>query len=107
MQEVEADRILLVDDDQRLRQLLAEYLRESGFAITEAADGKQLMTALDRGHFDLIVLDLMLPGEDGLSLCRRLRGLGLTTPVLPRLGLTRVPRPVFPLDETMAWAPAA
>ena len=82
MQEVEADRILLVDDDQRLRQLLAEYLRESGFAITEAADGKQLMTALDRGHFDLIVLDLMLPGEDGLSLCRRLRGLGLTTPVL-------------------------
>lgn len=78
----QADRLLLVDDDQRLRQLLAEYLREAGFVISEAADGRQMMTALDRGHFDLIVLDLMLPGEDGLSLCRRLRGQGLATPVL-------------------------
>ncbi|MCB1633541.1 MAG: response regulator, partial [Xanthomonadales bacterium] len=76
------DRLLLVDDDLRLRQLLAEYLRENGLQVTEAADGRQLQTALDRGHFDLIVLDLMLPGEDGLSLCRRLRGEGLTTPIL-------------------------
>ncbi|MCB1640257.1 MAG: response regulator, partial [Xanthomonadales bacterium] len=81
MEEV-GDRLLLVDDDLRLRQLLAEYLRENGLQVTEAADGRQLQTALDRGHFDLIVLDLMLPGEDGLSLCRRLRGEGLTTPIL-------------------------
>ena len=81
MEEV-GDRLLLVDDDLRLRQLLAEYLRENGLQVTEAADGRQLQTALDRGHFDLIVLDLMLPGEDGLSLCRRLRGEGLSTPIL-------------------------
>lgn len=78
----DADRVLLVDDDPRLRQLLAEYLAESGLQVTQAADGRQMQVALDRGHFDLIVLDLMLPGEDGLSLCRRLRGGGLATPIL-------------------------
>lgn len=76
------ESLLLVDDDQRLRQLLAEYLRSEGFEVAEAADARQLAAALDRGHFDLIVLDLMLPGEDGLSLCRRLRGEGLLTPIV-------------------------
>ncbi|MGQ0799483.1 MAG: osmolarity response regulator transcription factor OmpR [Pseudomarimonas sp.] len=76
------ESLLLVDDDQRLRQLLAEYLRGEGFEITEAADGRQLAAALNRGHFDLIVLDLMLPGEDGLNLCRRLRGEGVQTPIV-------------------------
>jgi DNA-binding response OmpR family regulator len=46
------------------------------------ADGAQMRQALDRGHYDLIVLDLMLPGEDGLEICRRLRGLGDTTPIV-------------------------
>ncbi|MCB1588013.1 MAG: response regulator, partial [Xanthomonadales bacterium] len=81
MEEV-GDRLLLVDDDLHLRQLLAEYLRENGLQVTEAADGRQLQTALARDTVDLIVLDLMLPGEDGLSLCRRLRGEGLSTPIL-------------------------
>jgi len=76
------ESLLLVDDDQRLRQLLAEYLRSEGFEVTEAGDGRQLSAALDRGHFDLIVLDLMMPGEDGLSLCRKLRGQGLETPIV-------------------------
>ena len=76
------ESLLLVDDDQRLRQLLAEYLRGEGFAVSEAGDGRQLNASLDRGHYDLIVLDLMMPGEDGLSICRRLRGQGLETPIL-------------------------
>jgi len=78
----QAESLLIVDDDQRLRQLLAEYLRGEGFAVSEAADARQLNAALDRGHYDLIVLDLMMPGEDGLSACRRLRGQGLETPIL-------------------------
>lgn len=76
------ESLLLVDDDLALRQLLGEYLRGEGFAVTEADGGRQLDVALDRGHFDLIVLDLMMPGEDGLSICRRLRGQGLQTPIV-------------------------
>lgn len=67
-------KILVVDDDQRLRELLNRYLAEQGFAV-KAVDGAVAMDkALAREGFDLIVLDLMMPGEDGLSICRRLRG---------------------------------
>ena len=67
-------KILVVDDDQRLRQLLDRYLGEQGFAV-KAVDGAAAMDkALTRELYDLIVLDLMMPGEDGLSICRRLRG---------------------------------
>jgi two-component system phosphate regulon response regulator OmpR len=67
-------KILVVDDDQRLRELLNRYLGEQGFAV-KAVDGAAAMDkALTREAFDLIVLDLMMPGEDGLSVCRRLRG---------------------------------
>ena len=67
-------KILVVDDDLRLRQLLERYLTEQGFAA-KAVDGAEAMDkALARELYDLIVLDLMLPGEDGLSICRRLRG---------------------------------
>ncbi len=67
-------KILVVDDDLRLRQLLERYLVEQGFAA-KAADGAEAMDkALLREHYDLLVLDLMMPGEDGLSICRRLRG---------------------------------
>jgi DNA-binding response OmpR family regulator len=74
--------ILLVDDDLRLRDLLQRYLESQGFAVRGVDDGVQLQQALDRGHFDLIVLDLMLPGESGLDICRRLRGQGDDTPVI-------------------------
>ena len=77
-----AARILLVDDDLRLRELLQRYLETQGFAVKGVGDGTQMRQALDRGHYDLIVLDLMLPGEDGLEICRRLRGQGDTTPVV-------------------------
>ncbi|MDQ7988613.1 MAG: two-component system response regulator OmpR [Candidatus Dactylopiibacterium sp.] len=66
-------RILVVDDDNRLRHLLERYLEEQGFAVRTVADAAQMDKALLREHYDLLVLDLMLPGEDGLSICRRLR----------------------------------
>ncbi|WP_093143819.1 two-component system response regulator OmpR [Pseudoxanthomonas sp. GM95] len=81
MNEITA-KLLLVDDDVRLRDLLQRYLEGQGLAVKGVGDGAQLRQALDRGHFDLIVLDLMLPGESGLELCRRLRGQGDNTPVV-------------------------
>ena len=69
-----ADRkILVVDDDKRLRELLQRYLGDNGFLVKTAENGEAMDKALARDMFDLIVLDLMLPGEDGLSICRRLR----------------------------------
>lgn len=69
----ERHRILVVDDDNRLRNLLERYLEEQGFSVKTVPDGPQMDRALSREHFDLLVLDLMLPGEDGLAICRRLR----------------------------------
>jgi two-component system OmpR family response regulator len=66
-------RILIVDDDREIRTLLAEYLEGNGFSATAVADGPAMRKALEASHVDLIVLDLTLPGEDGLSLCRSLR----------------------------------
>jgi two-component system OmpR family response regulator/two-component system phosphate regulon response regulator OmpR len=66
-------RILVVDDDLRLRELLIRYLGEQGFAVKGAENGGVMDKSLMRESFDLILLDLMLPGEDGLSLCRGLR----------------------------------
>jgi two-component system OmpR family response regulator len=68
------DHLLLVDDDPELRDLLREYLGQAGFRVTAAADGREMRRALAVAHFDLVILDIMLPGEDGFSLCRRLRG---------------------------------
>ena len=65
--------ILIVDDDREIRELLAGFLCKHGYRVATAADGRAMLQQLDGGRFDLIVLDLMLPGEDGLSLCRRLR----------------------------------
>ena len=66
-------RIMVVDDDQRMRDLLMRYLGEQGFIVRAVADGAAMDKALAKERFDLIVLDLMLPGEDGLAICRRLR----------------------------------
>ena len=76
------ERILLVDDDPGLRDLLTRYLAREGYEVKAAAEGNAAKRALDQGHYDLIVLDLMLPGEDGLSLLRRWRGEGVPTPVI-------------------------
>jgi two-component system OmpR family response regulator len=66
-------QILVVDDDREIRTLLSEYLASNGFRAVEAADGAAMWKALDTARIDLIVLDLMMPGEDGLQLCRTLR----------------------------------
>jgi two-component system, OmpR family, response regulator len=66
-------RIVVVDDDVDLRELLREYLSNAGFHVTAAAGGKELDVLLANELPDLIILDLMMPGEDGLSICRRLR----------------------------------
>ena len=66
--------VLIVDDDREIRGLLAQYLEKHDFRTTAVADGKEMRRVLERSHIDLLVLDLMLPGEDGLSLCRDLRG---------------------------------
>jgi DNA-binding response OmpR family regulator len=68
--------ILLVDDDAALRELLRDYLGSNGVAVREAGDGDSMRQRLGEGRPDLIILDLMLPGEDGLSLARWLRGQG-------------------------------
>ncbi|MFZ1326853.1 MAG: response regulator [Candidatus Contendobacter sp.] len=67
------DHILIVDDDPGLRELLADYLGRHGFAVSGVNDGRGLWAALERDSVDLVILDLMLPGDDGLVLCRTLR----------------------------------
>jgi len=65
--------ILIVDDDAEIRSLLSQYLIKNGLRVTAVADGRAMLQALDAGRIDLVVLDLMLPGDDGLTLCRNLR----------------------------------
>ncbi len=76
------DKILIVDDDARIRDLLRRYLTQEGFEVFLAEDGKSLTRILLRESVDLIVLDLMMPGEDGLSICRRLRSANDRTPII-------------------------
>ncbi|WP_156924370.1 two-component system response regulator OmpR [Derxia gummosa] len=77
-----SQRVLVVDDDERLRDLLRRYLTEQGFNVFVAADATAMNKLWMRERFDLLVLDLMLPGEDGLAICRRLRGAGDKTPII-------------------------
>ena len=72
---VQSPHLLVVDDDREIRDLLARFLKKHGYRVDTAADGLAMMTLLEAGRFDLVVLDLMLPGEDGLTLCRRLRAI--------------------------------
>ncbi|MGY8635219.1 response regulator [Bradyrhizobium sp. 14AA] len=65
--------VLVVEDDQQTRDLIARYLREHSFSVGTVTNGKEMDRYLSQSKVDLIVLDLMLPGEDGLSLCRRVR----------------------------------
>ena len=76
------DKILVVDDDARIRDLLRRYLTQEGFEVILAEDGKALNRLMLRETADLIVLDLMMPGEDGLSICRRLRAANDVTPII-------------------------
>ncbi len=79
--------LLVVDDDDEIRELLCDYLTDAGYVVLAAADGKQMHEHLARQKVDLVVLDLMLPGEDGLSLCRQLQALpGLAVIMLSAKG---------------------
>ena len=67
------DHVLVVDDDAEIRKLLGEYLQRNGFRVSLANDGREMRRALEQAHPDIVVLDLMLPGDSGLMLCRDLR----------------------------------
>ncbi|MFB9242645.1 response regulator [Massilia antarctica] len=69
----EIDHVLIVDDDRDIRELLSTYLEKQGLRCTAVADGRAMRAALARSTPDLIVLDIMLPGDDGLVLCREIR----------------------------------
>jgi two-component system phosphate regulon response regulator OmpR len=75
-------RILIVDDDLRMRTLLDAYLTRQGFFVLTLADGRQVAVVIPDEQIDLVVLDLMLPGEDGLSICKRLRTAGVDVPII-------------------------
>ena len=68
-----AARVLIIDDDVRLYELLAKYLEANGVAATHALDGRRGLAALEGGVFDAVLLDVMMPGLDGLEVCRRIR----------------------------------
>ena len=67
------NHILIVDDDREIRELVGNYLKKNGLRTTVVADGRQMRHFLETNQVDLIVLDLMMPGDDGLVLCRELR----------------------------------
>ncbi len=82
LMKINTAKILVIDDDARLRDLLLRYLTEQGFQVQALPDSSQLDKKLQRDPPHLLVLDLMLPGEDGLMICRRLRGAGETLPII-------------------------
>jgi two-component system OmpR family response regulator len=75
--------LVIVDDDREIRTLLSQYLEKHDFRTTAVAEGKEMRRVMERSRVDLVVLDLMLPGEDGLSICRELR----TRSQVPIVGL--------------------
>lgn len=79
-------RILVVDDDHALCDLLIEFLGRHGFEVRAVSDGAAIERELNRHTPDLIVLDVMLPGEDGMAICRRLRGQGRHIPIIMLTG---------------------
>ena len=76
------DKIVIVDDDARIRDLLRRFLSQEGFDVLLAEDSRALARIMQRETVDLLVLDLMLPGEDGLAICRRLRAEGQKVPII-------------------------
>ncbi|WP_019447774.1 response regulator [Cupriavidus sp. BIS7] len=81
--EAHVDHVLIVDDDREIRELVSSYLTKNGLRVTMAPDGRHMRQFLEANTVDLIVLDIMMPGDDGLVLCRELRaGKHKATPVL-------------------------
>ncbi len=93
-----ADRVLVVDDDPPLRRMLARTLTAEGYEVTVAADGGGALAEAERSAPDVIVLDVAMPGLDGLTVARRLRGKGLPTPILMLTARDAVPDRVAGLE---------
>jgi DNA-binding response OmpR family regulator len=75
-------RVLIVEDDAHIAELMRMHLQDEGYAITHAADGDAGLRELERGSWDALILDLMLPGVDGLEICRRARAMTRYTPII-------------------------
>ncbi|TKI06091.1 response regulator transcription factor [Martelella alba] len=75
-------KLLVVEDDRDIAELLQLHLRDEGFSVSHAADGERGMAALEHGDWDALILDLMLPGIDGLEICRRVRRMTRYTPII-------------------------
>ena len=86
---VRSPHILVVEDDREIRTMVSRFLSKNGCRVTVAEDGRSMDRALGTAKIDLLVLDIMLPGEDGLSICRRLR----TSSTLPVIMLTTTDDP--------------
>ena len=104
----EATHILVVDDDDRLRDLLQRYLGECGFRVSTASSAAEARVALSGLDFDLLVLDLMMPGESGLELTQSIRG-DNTVKALPILlliwrAMKTIPEGAAPLPEISWWS---
>ena len=69
----ESVHIVVVDDDPEIRNLLKQYLENNGYRVTAVGEGKAMWRTLEQGRVALVILDIMLPGDDGLTLCRELR----------------------------------
>jgi two-component system, OmpR family, response regulator MprA len=93
-----ADRVLVVDDDPPLRRMLARTLSAEGYEVTVAGDGGAAMVSVERAAPDVIVLDVAMPGLDGLTVARRLRDKGLPTPILMLTARDAVPDRVAGLE---------
>src|SRR3984893_19008665 len=74
--------LLIVDDDREICALLSKFLTQHGYRVSVAYDGRAMMQTLENARISLVVLDLMLPGENGLSLCRRVRAASITPIVM-------------------------
>ena len=74
--------LLIVDDDERIRSLLQQFLIQSDYLVSTAENAKQAITLLSAIEFDLIILDVMMPGQDGISFTAKLRNLKNNTPIL-------------------------
>jgi two-component system, OmpR family, response regulator MprA len=92
-------RVLVVDDDPPLRRMLERTLTGEGFGVTVAPDGGAALVAAERSAPDVIVLDVTMPGMDGLAVCRRLRSKGLPTPILMLTARDAVPDRVAGLES--------
>jgi two-component system response regulator MprA len=93
-----ADRVLVVDDDPPLRRMLARTLAAEGYEVSVAGDGGAALVSVERTVPDVIVLDVAMPGLDGLTVARRLRGKGLPTPILMLTARDAVPDRVAGLE---------